>query len=112
MSFQQDRNQADTIDANVSVRKNNRCMIGQIFTANNEKQHFWRKHKAFNAHIYFNKVTIRRNERQTRNLHIRMQENAAQGIRQSPPPLNMHPCSIQCSSVQFWDLDPALYQGT
>ena len=51
MSFQQDRNQADTIDANVSVRKNNRCMIGQIFTANNEKQHFWQIHKAFNAHI-------------------------------------------------------------
>ena len=43
----QGRKQADAIYANASVRKKIAdAFIGQICTANNEKQHFLRKHKA------------------------------------------------------------------
>ena len=38
-------------DANASVRKNCRCIHRSDFTANNKKQHFLRKHKAYNALI-------------------------------------------------------------
>ena len=48
----QGRIQADAIDANASVRKKFAdAFIGQIFTANNKKQQFLRKHKAYNAQI-------------------------------------------------------------
>ena len=48
----QGRIQADAIDANASVRKKIAdAFIGQIFTANNKKQHFLRKHTAYNAKI-------------------------------------------------------------
>ena len=35
----------------IGQKKNADAFIGQIFTANNKKQHFFRKHKAYNAQI-------------------------------------------------------------
>ena len=44
--------------------KNTDAFIGQIFTANNEKQPFLRKHKAYNAQI-LTKLLFPRNEYKT-----------------------------------------------
>ena len=64
IQLNQGRIQADAIDANASVRKNCRCIHRSDFTANNEKQHSLRKHKAHNAQIS-TKLIFPRNEDET-----------------------------------------------
>ena len=53
-----------SMQINAPVRKMTDAFIGQIFTANNEKQHFLRKHKACYAQIS-TKLPFPRNEYET-----------------------------------------------